>query len=341
MKIKKSLKVLLVLFTLLLGTTLSFASGEKAPSTGMEKVTLRTNWLFYGSHGIFFLGIDKGYYAEQNIDLVVRQGNGSGNAVRLVANKNDTFAYASAATMMNLAAMGAPVKSIATIDATGTDAVLCRPDSGIKTFKDLEGKKIMTTAAASVNTFLPVACKNAGVDINKIELVNVAEQALVTSYLEGLAPCILGGIDDKPAEIVANGGEEPIIFKYSDYGVYQPGYAIVAHTDTIKENPDLVRRFVLATLKSFKAAIQNPDEAVNSLLNWASEAAVDKAQARQVLDVTLSIAYSPNNNDKILGLNVEEDWESALQLLKEYKELKTDMKASDFFTNDFVPKTIE
>jgi NitT/TauT family transport system substrate-binding protein len=49
--------------------------------------------LFYGSHSIFFLGIDRGYYEEEGIDLVVKQGNGSSNAVRLVANKDSDFAY--------------------------------------------------------------------------------------------------------------------------------------------------------------------------------------------------------------------------------------------------------
>ena len=305
---------------------------------GMEKVTLRTNWLFYGSHSIFFLGIDKGYYTDENIDLIVRQGNGSGNAVRLVANKDDTFAYASATTMMMLAAEDAPIISVAVIDAKGTDAVLCRPDSGIREFKDLEGKKVMTTAAASVNTFFPVACENAGVDFNKIELINVAEGAIVTSYLEGLAPCILGGIDDKPAQIVAEGGEQPIIFNYADYGVYQPGYSIVVHKDTLEKNPDLVRRFMKATLRAVKAAEADPDAAIASLVTWAGGAAVDKVQARQVLDVTLSILYSSNNTSKRLGLNVEKDWESALSLLKEYKELETDMSVTDFYTNDYLPE---
>ena len=92
---------------------------------------------------------------------MVKQGNGSGNTVRLVANKDSDFAYASAVTMMKLAAQGAPVISVATIDATGTDAVIVNPDSGIKTFKDLEGKKVLTTAGAGVNTMFPVAAANA------------------------------------------------------------------------------------------------------------------------------------------------------------------------------------
>jgi NitT/TauT family transport system substrate-binding protein len=197
-----------------LASSLPFRSARAA-----DKVILRTNWLFYGSHAIFFLGIDRGLYEKNNLDVVVKQGNGSGNTVRLVANKDTDFAYASAVTRMKLAAQGAPVISVATIDATGTDAVIVNPEAGIKTFKDLEGKKVLTTAGAGVNTMFPVAAANAKVDVNKIQLTNVAESALVQSYLQGLAPAMLGGMDDKPAEIEANGGKPPLIFNYADYGV--------------------------------------------------------------------------------------------------------------------------
>jgi NitT/TauT family transport system substrate-binding protein len=307
-----------------------------------DKVIFRTNWLFYGSHAIFFLGIDKGYYGQDNLDVVVKQGNGSGATTRLVANKDSTFAYCSAVTMMKLAAQGAPVMSVATIDAMGTDAVIVNPDSGIKTFKDLEGKKVLTTAGAGVNTLFPVAAKNAGVDIDKIQITNVAESALVSSYLQGLAPAMLGGIDDKPAEIEANGGKTPIAFNYADYGVAQPGYAIVAHRDTVKDKADEVRRFVQATLTATKAAAQDPDAAIKSLINWkaSTEDEKERVQARKVLDVTLSILYSPNNKQKRLGLNVPEDWQSALDLLQKYTEFKTDMKADQFYTNEFVPESV-
>ena len=305
-----------------------------------DKVTLRTNWMWYGSHAIFFHGVEKGLYADQNIDVTVKQGNGSGNVVRLVANKDSTFGYVSASTMMNLAAQEAPVIAVATIDATGTDAVLCRPDSGITAFEDLRGKDIMTTAGAGVNTFFPVALANAGMTEADVNIVNVAEGALVSSYLQNLAPCILGGMDDKPAEIKANGGEQPIIFNYADYGVYQPGYAIIAHKDLVAENPDLVKRFVYATLMATKAAAEDPEAAIQSMINWAGFVEDQKDQAMEVLGVTLSILYSPNNTDKVLGYNVPADWESALGLLKTYNELETDMTADQFYTNEFVPTSL-
>lgn len=305
----------------------------------LDKVTLRTNWLFYGSHAVFFLGIDKGIYEKSGVDVVVKQGNGSGNTVRLVANKDSTFAYVSCAALIKLAAQEAPIISVATIDGTGTEAVLVRPDSGIKTFKDLEGKKVLTTAGAGVNTFFPIAAQNAGVDVSKVELVNVAEGALVSSYLQNMAPAMLGGIDDKPAEIKANGGEQPVIFNYADYGVYQPGYCIATHKDLVKENPDLVKRFVQSTIEAVKASAADPEAAIQSLINWkaSTEDEKERVQAREVLGVTLSILTSANNKEKKIGLNVEADWASALELLKKYSELKTDMTADQFYTNEFLP----
>jgi NitT/TauT family transport system substrate-binding protein len=308
-----------------------------------DKVSVRTNWLYYGSHSIFFYGKEKGYYPDQNIDLEIKQGNGSGNVVKLVANKDSTFGYVSAAAVINQVAQGAPVVAVATIDGTGTEAILCDPDSGITTIKDLEGKQILTTAGAGVNAFWPVVVANAGLDETKIKIVNVAEAALTSSYLQKLAPCMLGGLDDKPAEIEANGGKTPVAFPYSDYGVAQPGYVIVAHQDTVKNNPDLVKRFVLATLQSTKGALENPDAAVKSMTDVMGGAAFDEkatVQARKVLDVTLSILISPNNTDKILGWNVEKDFAAALDLFKKYKELQTDLTPDKFFTNEFVPKTL-
>ena len=145
---------------------------------------------------------------------------------------------------------------------------------------------------------------------------------------------MLGGMDDKPAEIKANGGKQPVLL---DYGVPQPGYAIVASKEMVAQNPDLVRRFVRATLQALAAAKADPDAAIQALINWSGSVEDQKAQAREVLDFTLSIVKSPNNQDGRLGYNVPGDWDSALEILKTYKELKTDQPASAFYTNDFIP----
>jgi NitT/TauT family transport system substrate-binding protein len=316
--------------------------GASSLAAAEDDVRLRLNWMYYGSHAGFALGKDQGYYGDSGIDLDIRSGNGSSTAHRLVANGDSDFAYGSCAAMMNLAAQGAPLVSVGVIDAMGTEAIIVRPDSGVKSIADLKGKKLLTTANAGVNTFFPLVLKNAGLKESDINLTNVPEGALVPSYLEGAggAVGILGGIDDKPAEIMANGGAEPIAFPYSDFGVNQVGYCLSTHTDTVANKPDLVKRFVAATIKSYQAAESDPDAAVAAMADivggtFASDEG--KAQARSVLDVTLGVLYSQGNKDKVLGMNVGADWDDMLALMKTYNDLETDKSASDFYSNDFLP----
>src|SRR6202011_2289985 len=278
-------------------------------------VRLRLNWMWYGSHAAFALGKDKGFFKDAGIDLDIRSGNGSGSAHRLVANGDSDFSYGSCASMINLAAQGAPLVSVGVIDATGTEAIIVRPDTGIKKIQDLKGKTLLTTANAGVNTFFPLVLKNAGLSDADVHITSVPEGALVSSYLQGAGGAVgmLGGLDDKPAEIKANGGADPVTFAYSDYGVSQVGYCIVTKQDTVANKADLVKRFMAATVNSYTEGEKSPDAAVNAMADIVGGTMADdkgKAQARAVLDGTLGILYSPNNKDKHLGFNVPADWAS-------------------------------
>lgn len=318
---------------------LALASGAARAS---EDVRLRLNWMYYGSHAGFALGKDRDYYKDAGINLDIRSGNGSSSAHRLVANGDSDFAYGSCAAMTTLADQGAPLVSVGVIDASGTEAVIVRPDAGVRNIADLKGKKLLTTANAGVNTFFPLVLKNAGIKMSDINLTNVPDGALVSSYLQGTggAVGILGGIDDKPAEIKANGGDDPVIFPYSDFGVNQVGYCLSAHKDTLAENPGLVKKFVGATVKAYRDAERNPDAAVDAMADIVGGTMAEeqgKQQARSVLDVTLSVLYSAANEQRVLGMNIPSDWDSMLKLMKDFNDLETDQPASAFYTNDFLP----
>jgi NitT/TauT family transport system substrate-binding protein len=329
--------------TKILGVALAVAmTGAASQSEAADDVRLRLNWMYYGSHAPFAYGLDKGYYKDSGINLDIRSGNGSGSAHRLVANKDSTFSYGSCASMVNLAAGGAPLVSVGVVDAMGTEAVIVRPDAGIKSVADLKGKTILTTANAGVNTFFPIVLKNAGLEEGDISVTNVPDGALVSSYLQGAGGSVgmLGGLDDKPAEIKAAGGASPVTFPYSDSGVNQVGYCIVAHAETVKSNPDLVKRFLAATMRAYKEAEANPDAAIASMADIVGGSMAEdagKAQARAVLDVTLGILYSKANAEKKLGHHVASDWDEMLSLMKTYSGLATDKPASAFYTNEFLP----
>jgi NitT/TauT family transport system substrate-binding protein len=174
-----------------------------------------------------------------------------------------------------------------------------------------------------------------------VTLINVAEGALVSSYLQGAGDTVgmLGGLDDKPSEIKAAGGAAPIGLPYSEYGVNQVGYCISATQDTVRNKPDLVKRFMQATLKSYAETAKNPDAAIASMADIVGGTMNEpqgKAQARAVLDVTLSVLVSPANKEKKIGLHVASDWEDMIALMKKYNDLDPKADAKSFYTNDFV-----
>lgn len=322
---------------------LALAAGLLTTSAVMaeDDVRLRLNWMYYGSHAGFALGKDAGIYDSAGIDIDIRSGNGSSSAHRLVANGDSDFAYGSCGALINLASQGAEIVSVAVIDAMGAEAVIVRPDSGVKTIQDLKGKTILTTANAGVNTFFPIVLANAGLTEDEVNVTNVPDGALVSAYLQGSgdAVAILGGLDDKPAEIRANGGDDPILFPYSDFGVDQVGYCISTKKDTVANNPDLVNRFVDATLAAYAATEADPDKAVAAIADIVGGTMAEdegKAQSRAVLDVTLGLLYSGANTDTKLGLNVASDWESMVNLMKEYNDLDPNADPASFYTNEFI-----
>ena len=266
-----------------LGAAVLCAATLALPAKALDDARLRLNWMYYGSHAGFALGKDSGAYRDAGINLDIRSGNGSSSAHRLVANGDSDFAYGSCAAMVTLAAQGAPLISVGVIDAAGTEAVIVRPDAGVKTLQDLKGKMILTTANAGVNTFFPLVMRNAGMDASDVNLTNVPDGALVSSYLQGAggAVAILGGLDDKPAEIEANGGEPPVTFAYSDFGVNQVGYCLSTHKETVAQRPELVKRFVTATVQAYAETEKNPDAAVASMADIVGGSmAEDQGKAR-------------------------------------------------------------
>ena len=125
----------------LLAAAIVAAPAMAGTASAADKVRVRLNWMYYGSHAGFAYGKDKGIYDKEGIDLDIRSGNGSGSAHRLVANKDSDFDYGSCASMVNLVSQGAPLVSVGVIDAMGTDAILVRPDTGVKTIADLKSAR--------------------------------------------------------------------------------------------------------------------------------------------------------------------------------------------------------
>src|SRR3954468_8510670 len=107
-----------------------------------DAVSLRLNWYFGGLHVPFYYGKERGFYKEEGIDLTINEGRGSANTVQVVAAGSDTFGLADSSSLIATAAKGAEVISVMSLLNSTGFSVVSLAATGIKSPKDLVGKKL-------------------------------------------------------------------------------------------------------------------------------------------------------------------------------------------------------
>lgn len=319
----------------LMGILTGLAILGAVPAVAQEKATLRLNWLMYGFHTPFHLGVERGYYKAEGIDLEIGEGQGSGRAVQIIAAKGDTFGLSDGASIINGVTKGAPIKAVMGIMNTTPFAIIARADSGIKSMKDFEGRTIAATTGEAGLTILPALLKNAKLDPAKINFLRVDGPTKIVAVLEKRAEALLGGSENQPF-ILEQRGVQSTVFNYADHGVNTMGLAIHVHTDTLKDKPKMVEGFIRATRKAFEEAEKDPAAAIAAGLKVKPD--MDKDMALKQLQAGLKLVRSKAAPNAPIGTMAEADWTMTLDLMKEFQDLKTEMTASNFFTNDLLPK---
>jgi len=301
-------------------------------AAAQEAASLRLNWQLLGFHAPFYLGVERGFYREAGINLTINEGRGGAVTAQAVGAKSDQFGIVDGGTTIVSAVRGVPIRTVMSLMNSGIFAVVARADANIRSAKDLEGKAIAITAGDALTQLWPAVVKVNKLDSSKIRLVNVDPAGKVIATLEKRTDALLGSIDAQSFQIEAKGVKTSIL-SYDELGVRLVGLTVVAHEDTIKGNPDLIRRFVLATRKSFEAAIADPQAAVRAAVKVKPE--LDPNSVLLQMQASLSKFSSPNTAGLPIGVAAEPDWKSTLDLLNEFQGIKTDRPASSFFTNDF------
>ena len=306
-----------------------------APALAQEKATLRLNWLIYGFHTPFHLGVENGYYKAEGIDLEIGEGKGSASTVQVTGAKGDTFGLSDGASIINGITKGAPIMAVMGIMNSTPFAVILREDANVKTPKDLEGKTIAATAGEAGLTIMPALIKANKLNEAKINFLRVDGATKLVATLEKRADGMLGGSENQPF-ILEQRGLKTTVLNYADFGVNTMGLAIHVHQDTLKAKPKLVEGFIKATQKAFADAEKNPAAAIAAGLKVKPD--MDKEMALKQLNAGLKLVRSRSAPAAPIGQMQAGDWEQTLSLMAEYQELKTDLKANAFYTNAYLPK---
>jgi NitT/TauT family transport system substrate-binding protein len=308
---------------------------EPAQAANLEKVSIRMDWVINGYHAPFFVGVEKGFYKDEGLDVTVEPGNGSSVVAQAIGNGNGTFGYVDGGTMMTLVSKGLHVKAVMGIVQKSPLSVVYNAKRGINKPKDLEGKKIGASNGEAPLIMLPAFLKATGVDESKITIVNTSpaskEAILLNGQVDGDVEFDFVVIPPLEAH-----GMSVKAFDYADYGVNVPGTSIIARDDYLASHPDVVRRFLRATAKAYDWTVQHPEQAIDILIAANPDKKIPKDIALKVLELSLKDLHTKATQGKPVGVMSAEDWKHGEELLVKYQGIKPLGDPSHYMTNAFL-----
>ena len=236
------------------------------PAVAADKVVLLLNWYVYGEHAPFYYGLEKGLYKDEGIDLEIQEGRGSGVTAQAVAAKTATFGYVDVPTMMRIAIKGAPIVATGVLLQKTPMSVMAIADRNIRKPDDIKGKTVAMTPGGSNEQIWPLFLKKVNLKETDFKTVSGDANTKVNAVINGQADMVLGYPMDQGMKILDATGKRVYAIKFADYGIELVSSGIIAHKDLVKENPDLVRRFMRASSKAVQGAVKDPQAAVDAIL---------------------------------------------------------------------------
>ncbi|MDF2807612.1 MAG: sulfonate transporter substrate-binding protein [Cellulosimicrobium sp.] len=307
-------------------------SGPAEGEGGLTEVTVTLNWVPYGEHAPFYYGVEQGIFEEEGIDLTIQPGNGSGNTVQQVAQRNTDFGWADTPPLANAISSGMPVRSVGVFLQTGPSSVEFFADQGIAEPADLVGKTVGGTPGDAMYGTFPAWLELNGVDPADVTVVNVDAAGKIAALIEGKVDAIQGFHHDQAPTIENQTGEEVDALPFADFGMNLLGTGLVANEALVADDPELVEAMVRATSRAFLAASEDPDAAVAAMAAGAEQApdeAVLAAQLAATIELlNLQDAPAP-------GVNTEEQWTDTLTFLSENTDFDGGTTPADFWDGSF------
>jgi NitT/TauT family transport system substrate-binding protein len=293
---------------------------------------LRLDFSINGKHAPFLLGIEKGFYAEQGINLRAEECRGSLAAVQLVANKSDLFAFADSTSVITIAANGGAVKTVGVIQQRSP--VVGISFNPLKNSTNLYGMTIGLNPVGVGSLWDAFLAQNK-LDVNKMTIVTMDGPSMLPALVAGRLDAIIGLANTEGAAAPILAGKDVNLLYFADFGVNALAHGIVVHRDLIAQQPDLIRRFMVATTRSWNYSLEHKAEAIDALLRRFPDA--KKEVIVRQFELTIPLLHTKNTEGHPIGFTAEQDITMTLDILTKFGGLKNRPAPADVFTNEFLP----
>ena len=302
------------------------------PAAAADHMKMTFNWVADTGYVPFLYADELGYYKDAGIEMEFEQGRGSMVTAQLIAQGKADVGYADSGAAIKVAAKGGPIKIIAVINQSNSYGIGSLEGSGIKTPKDLEGRKVAVCPGCAQVPLLDALI--AAHHLQNVQIESVQESAFAGLLTEKK----VDGVAQDPQTIMvplAQKGIATQMMYFRDNGVALVSFGLIANEDKLKANPDLYKRFVAASLKGLAASIKNPEAGVDALRkrypdSAPKEAALESFTKYDIPTFCLSGAKS-------LGNPPQSAWDTSYEIMTKSMSIPTDKPMTHYYTTEFLP----
>ena len=282
-------------------------SGLGAGARAENAVTVRLKWFNQAQFAGFYVAQTDGYYKSAGLDVNIQPGGPDFPAVQMVAGGNEQFGVTGADQILIARSKGVPVVALAVIYRRNPFVLFSLAKSGIKTPADYAGKKIGVKIGGNEELIYRAVLANAKID--KSQLTEIPVKFDLTPLLSGTVDVWPGYLINEVLAAKEKGFDVDIVTP-SDYGIDLYADTLFTTEKMLAEKPDLVRKFVAATVKGWETAIADPEAAAKITIKYGDKLTYDHELAMMKASVPL---LKPD--DKPFGFMDVAGWSSAQKLL--------------------------
>jgi NitT/TauT family transport system substrate-binding protein len=317
--IKNSLK-------LILGTVaLACLAG---PVAAQEKITFLTSWYAQAEHGGFYQAVAKGIYKKYGLDVTVKMGGPQVNGMQLLTAGQADFIMGYDLQVLSSVEKGIPVTTVATSFQKDLQGMMTH--EGVKGLADLKGKTILAASTAHA-TWLPwVKAKYGYTDAQvRAYTFNLQPFFADTNVVQQAYP------SSEPFQAMKN-GVKVNFFLFADEGYPPYGTTIVAMQKMVAEKPDVVARFVKASIEGWKSYLADPT-AGNELIKKDNPKMDDEQIAFGVKRMKELHVFDGGDAAKLgAGIMTDARWEQTYKFMVSAGLLKPETEWKKAYTTQFV-----
>jgi len=233
----------------------------------LTKASLRLKWLVAAQFAGYYVAKEKGWYAQEGIDLTINPGGPNIIGENLVAAGTDTFGHAGgAATLLQARSKGLPLVGIGMMMQETPYRFVARQKSGIKTLDDFKGKTV-TTWFTGPQFLLQGLLKSKGINPSDVKIQ--AQAASMVPFIEGQVDVATVTTYNELPLLKHEGVTDLVSFNPAEMGVNLPNEVLIVNEEFAKKNQKLVQGFLKASLRGWIEAFRNNKEAVDILMKVA------------------------------------------------------------------------